>query len=298
MSIEIDASKSQVSPEKAIQAYWCYLELRTSLFHFSKLPESLAPEERKKLKVEVLKQERINEIVRHSGEYSMMVIPEVEIENALNEIYAQFEKESDADKQLVNVGLDRATLKDVVARDLRVAAVLNYIGEQNSEVNDTDAELFYRMHQDKFRLNERRRASHILITVNSAYKENKRQHARARIEVIYDKLISDSSQFEKLAKTNSECPTALEGGQLGVVEQGQLFPELGQALFALDEGHISAIVETELGFHVIRCDDVIHSQLLPFSEVREKIKNTLLKRNQRSAQKNWLKERSNITPVP
>ncbi|MDD5462304.1 MAG: peptidylprolyl isomerase [Methylococcales bacterium] len=65
------------------------------------------------------------------------------------------------------------------------------------------------------------------------------------------------SCFQKeLALKHSECPTALQGGVSGIVPRGKLCPELDAALFSIKAGEISEIVESEIGFHLVLCQQI------------------------------------------
>lgn len=48
----------------------------------------------------------------------------------------------------------------------------------------------------------------------------------------------------------------MEGGLLGNVTPGKLYPELEPVAFALTAGQISPVVESEIGFHILRCDEI------------------------------------------
>lgn len=284
---------SEDMQDNSRDGYRYYLEVRTSLYHFGKFPQSLeSDEEKAKLAEEVLKQQAINQTVQASNEYAMVVVPEKEVEEALNEIYDQLSENTPEDFQLEQFGLSHEILREAVELDLRIAAVFNYIAEQEAHISDTDAELFYYMHPERFMVPEKRQARHILITINDDYKENKRSHAHARINAVLEELYKDVDKFEDLAIANSECPTALEGGLLGVLSPGQLFPELDAVLFSLEEGEISPITESEMGFHILTCDSIEPQVDVVFEDVKEKIKSALRKRNQRAAQRKWLSERS------
>ena len=270
-------------------SYRNYLELRTALYHFGKVPQALdSKEEQQKLFAEVMKQESINLVVQKSKEFSKIVVSEQEISESLKEICEQINANDSFD--LTDYGLNDDLLHDAVALDLHVAAVLNYVAERSIDVSDTDAELFYRMHEERFVVPEKREARHILITINEEYKENKRKHANARINQVREQVIQKPNQFAKFAKAHSECPTALEGGKLGKLLKGQLYPELDFLLFTMREGAVSEVVESELGFHILKCDAIEPSSVVPFESVKEKIKTALQQRNQRAVQKKWLSE--------
>lgn len=282
---------NQYEPSSS-DSYDAYLQVRTALFHFGRFPSELENDsERNKLADEVLKQGAINRSVQSSPEYSQMLVPEQELEQALKEIYEQIPEETDLDALLLGNGLSHSSLREAIELDLRVAAVLNYIAEQQPEVNEMDAEIFYQLHTDRFVIPEQRTARHILVTINDDYAENSREAALARIKKAQKELLKKPFKFEKLARSTSECPTAMEGGLLGTVSAGQLYPEVDAALFEMKEGAISDVIESPLGFHVLKCEAIMPQSKPEFEEVREKVKNALRKRNQRVAQRQWLQQR-------
>lgn len=132
---------------------------------------------------------------------------------------------------------------------------------------DTDAELFYRLNPDRFLRPERRTLRHILITFNST-------EERAAVAVQLTGLVAKlraGADFAKLALRHSQCPTALEGGLVGSVPRGQLFPQLDAVAFDLEPGELSDIVETEIGLHLLRCDAILPPDMIPFEQVRHRI---------------------------
>ena len=65
--------------------------------------------------------------------------------------------------------------------------------------------------------------------------------------------ILKGERFSTLARIYSEDPgSANKGGELGFMGRGDLVPEFEAAAFALKEGEISEVVETEYGFHIIQ----------------------------------------------
>lgn len=278
--------------------YDAYLSIRTSLFHFGRFPSQLEEEnEKKRLAEELLKQRAINESVRSSPEYSQMVVRERELEEAIQEIYEQIPEELELDTLLLENGLTHASLRDVVQLDLRVAAVLNFIAERQPEVSDVDAELFYQLHTDRFAVPEQRTVRHILVTINEQFAENRREAALARLSKLQKELVKKPFKFEKFAKSTSECPTALEGGLLGTVTPGQLYPEIDEVLFEMNEGEISEVIESTLGFHVLKCEGISPGREVTFEEIKDKVKSALRKRNQRIAQRQWLQQRMRAAPT-
>ncbi len=67
------------------------------------------------------------------------------------------------------------------------------------------------------------------------------------------KRVLDGESFATLAILYSEDPgSSKNGGELGFVGRGELYPEFEAVAFNLKEGEVSEILETEAGFHIIQ----------------------------------------------
>lgn len=65
--------------------------------------------------------------------------------------------------------------------------------------------------------------------------------------------ILKGERFSTMARIYSEDPgSANKGGELGFQGRGDLVPEFEAAAFALKDGEISEVVETEYGFHILQ----------------------------------------------
>ena len=155
----------------------------------------------------------------------------------------------------------------------------------------TEAELrqFYRSHPERWISPEKRRLSHILITVQERYAENSETEAQRRIERLRAEA-SEGAAFGELALANSECPSALHNGELGWVSRGQLFAPVEEVSFALREAELSPAVRSELGWHVVLCHEIQAQGYLPFSSVADQLAQSLHQRRRIAAQKRWVKQ--------
>jgi len=98
---------------------------------------------------------------------------------------------------------------------------------------------------------EKRKASHILLKTDDDI-----EAARNKLENLKQQLAGGSS-FAELARENSEDPgSAKQGGDLGWVEPGQMVKPFEAALFAMNEGEVSEIVESQFGLHLIKLVDI------------------------------------------
>jgi peptidyl-prolyl cis-trans isomerase SurA len=88
-------------------------------------------------------------------------------------------------------------------------------------------------------------------------KVNDEQKALSKEKLLrIKKEIEAGADFSLQAILYSDDPgSASDGGNLGIVERGELVPDFEAAAYKLNEGQMSEIVETPFGFHLIRLDE-------------------------------------------
>ena len=263
-----------------------YLELKLSWELFQKAPETLSPPERNRLGEVAAKQDSIEQRILSSEQARNVMVPEPTLRTRIAEIRQRYPDEEAFLQDLARIGLDRHSLAASVERDLRVEAVLDRVVRAVPAVSEVDAEIYYRLHPDAFDRPEARRLRHILITVNTPQEADQAHRLLDGLRVTH----AAAEKFAKAALRHSQCPSALEDGLLGVVRRNQLFPELESAAFALGEGEVSEVLASEMGLHIIRCDEILPSGMIPFVEVRARIIERLTEKRRQEAQKQWLKQ--------
>jgi len=78
-----------------------------------------------------------------------------------------------------------------------------------------------------------------------------RDEARALAQKIQGEARA-GHDWETLWKEHSDEPGGQLGGDLGTFGRGQMVPAFERAVFELQVGEISEVVETPFGFHVIQ----------------------------------------------
>jgi peptidyl-prolyl cis-trans isomerase C len=265
-----------------------YLTLKLAAKLFSKPPEALAADELRRVRAVAARQREIEGMILGTPESAHVMVPQASIDACLQEIRSRYGSEEEFQIDLERIGLDIASLRQAVERDLVVEAVLEKVGARAATVSDTEVEIFWFMHRERFRRAETRVLRHILVTINETLPGSERPAARASIEAIRARLLKDPERFAEQALKHSECPTAMNGGLLGKVPRGQLYPELEAAAFALGEGELSHIVETELGYHLVFCEAVDVERHSRFDEVRQTIREHLEQQRRGICQKAWI----------
>lgn len=89
--------------------------------------------------------------------------------------------------------------------------------------------------------------------------------------------IKGGADFKELAKENSIDPGSKDkGGDLGFILKTQVVPSFAKAAFDLEKkGDVSAPVQSQFGWHIIRLEEKRNRALPPFTEVEARIKEVL-----------------------
>ncbi len=130
--------------------------------------------------------------------------------------------------------------------------------QKSAAVTDADVQAEY----DKFVAangGKEYRARHILV-------ETKEQ-----AEAVLASL-KKGGKFEDIAKKQSKDPgSGANGGDLDWAAPGNYVKEFSDAMVALNKGQVSAPVQSQFGFHIIRLDDVREAQLPTLEDVKPQI---------------------------
>lgn len=82
------------------------------------------------------------------------------------------------------------------------------------------------------------------------------EQAYEKIASLHKAITEEEADFGELAKENSEdIGSALDGGDLGWTNPGQMVPEFEQMMANTEIGGVSAPFESQYGWHILRVDD-------------------------------------------
>lgn len=158
---------------------------------------------------------------------------------------------------------------------LRLSAV-----DQNQTYQPTEEELnrVYAEEAARYVQPEKRRASHILLTLPADANEATTKEAFSKIQEIAKQARQDID-FAKLAKKYSaDTATAPQGGDLGEIRRGVLPKELEDAVYALKPGEVSQPVRSPYGYHVVKLTARTAEKRKPLAEVRKELVDIIRRR--------------------
>lgn len=262
--------------------------LRAALARFGALPDALEPAQRQAVERQAAREFAVESRVLAAPEAGDVAMPPASVEQAMDTVRARYADAAELDEDLRRNGLSEDSLREALVRELTVEAVLERVKSRVAKVDDVEVMIYYHLHQQRFMQPETRTARHVLVTVNDEFPENRRREARARIDDIAGRVRRKPSRFAEQAAKHSECPTAMRGGLLGRVPRGRLYPELDAVLFQLEEGGVSEVLESPLGFHVLLCEVVHAAGPVALNDARPWILEKLQERRARMCVRNWL----------
>jgi peptidyl-prolyl cis-trans isomerase D len=154
-----------------------------------------------------------------------------------------------------------------------VVLSMEAIGSQLA-VTDAEVKAWYDGNKERFRQAEERRASHILVASEKLGKDK----AKAKAEELLQQIRKNPGAFEDLAKKNSDDPgSASKGGDLGFFGRGMMVKPFEDTTYALKEGEISGVVESDFGFHIIKLTGIHAAKEKPLADVKAEIEAELKK---------------------
>jgi peptidyl-prolyl cis-trans isomerase D len=160
-------------------------------------------------------------------------------------------------------------------------------------VSEDEMRTFYAANEARFGTPEERRASHVLIKADKDASAADKAKARARAEELLAQARKNPAGFADLARKHSEdAGSAAQGGDLDFFGRGAMVKPFETAAFALKQGEISEVFQTDFGFHFLTVTGARGGQKKPFEEVRAQIDAEL---RQSKAKAEWAKQATDFT---
>ncbi len=153
------------------------------------------------------------------------------------------------------------------------------VKENLDQVKPAEEEIrtLYESRKENYQQPEQRHARHILFKTSEGDTAAVRAEQKKKAEEVLQLARKEGSDFSELAKEYSEGPTKERGGDLGFFAQGRMVPAFDQAVFSLQPGEISDVVETQFGYHIIKLEEIRPATVRTFEEVRDNLAVTLQK---------------------
>ncbi|MCS5621359.1 MAG: peptidylprolyl isomerase, partial [Nitrospinaceae bacterium] len=185
-----------------------------------------------------------------------------------------------------------AALKEKIHRTLLEDELIRREIAPKVKVKDEETKKYYEENKARFAKPVLYRVSHIHIATIKSSGDVEDEASRIKAERLTRmineeakekinsilKKVEAGDEFAQLAKHFSEDESSREeGGLLGDLHPDSTLPEIAEEMVKLNEEETSGIIQSQYGYHILKLDEIIPSQLIPFAETKTDITNLLLK---------------------
>lgn len=230
------------------------------------------------IKETLVKQLIDRELVRQEATRRKIVVGDAMVEDRITTIKRDFKEKGAFEQALQNNQMTVDAFKERIRETLLVETVSKAVNKE-SQISETAIQRYYEKNKELFRRPEEVNARHILVKDEKSAKDILRK-------------LKANEPFTGLAMVYSLDPgSKSRGGELGYFTRGQMVPEFEKVAFALKYRAVSKPVKTQFGYHIIQGGELRPARILPLNNVREDIKERILRENSQQAYQRWLTER-------
>jgi peptidyl-prolyl cis-trans isomerase SurA len=210
--------------------------------------------------------------------------------NRLDAIRQQYKlPDMDAlERAVVSAGRDYEDFKDQIRNQLLTQEVIRREVGSRIIISHEEVAKYYEEHKKDFVRPETVVLREIFISTSGKPASDipalrkKAENLRQRVQV-------NGDDFGQLAKRFSDGPTAKQGGELGSFERSQLDPKIAEQVFALNQGQMTNVIDTQAGFEILQVEQRYVAGLQPLDKVEPEITNRLYEQKMEPALRAYLK---------
>lgn len=163
---------------------------------------------------------------------------------------------------------------EILERDIDAEETMNLLYDKRikSIISEEDLSKYYELNKHKFLKPESKSFQILLINVDPTQKDAIKV-AKKRITELRVK-IEQGEDFAKIALENSDDMSKINGGKVGFVHKGT-FQYLKEKDLNLKINELSPVIQTDIGFYVVKLLEVKKEEQLAFETVKENLKKEL-----------------------
>ena len=281
-------------------------------FQSKQMGKEIKPDEEYSIARELLQAAVARELVIQKAKSLNIIITEKKIDLQLKSIEDQFPSHKLFITALAFQHLNMASLKEKIHRTLLEDELMRLEIAPKVKVSDYTIKKYYEKNRARFMkpVLYQLRHIHIKTIIPSEKAEDKLSQKKAeRLTKMINtdakdkinsllKRLQDGEDFIDLAKRFSEDEaTKDKGGLLGELHPDSTIPEISKEMVKLKEEETSGVIQSEFGYHILKLDEIIPSQLIPFSETKTDIMNLLLKKETQKLFTTYVEELGNNAKI-
>ena len=218
------------------------------------------------------------ELVYQEAQRRQMTVTPAKLNQALKDFRNQFDSDAEYQQYLkTEQGGDLKNFREKVRRAILIDQLLTAEITRKSAVTTPELRTFYNQNQERFRKPESVSIQTISLVIPDNATPKQKADVRQRAEDALKQARAGKSyeEFGALAEKVSEDDWRVMMGDHKFVHRGRMPPPVEKAVFAMQPGQVSGIIEAENSFCIARVNAREDSKLVSFEEVRAKLKKEL-----------------------
>ena len=192
----------------------------------------------------------------------------------------------DLEKAVEGQGLIWEDYKNQLRNSISTQEVIRREVGGHLDIGSDEVKKYYEAHKQEYNRSEQVALGEIFLSTEGKSPEEIAA-VRTRADDLHNRLVK-GEDFTALAKRYSQGSTAEEGGYLGEYERGQLAKQLEVAVFGLEKGQFTDVIQTKTGFEILKVQDHFQAGLQPLDKVEGEITNILYRQKMEPALRIYL----------
>lgn len=194
------------------------------------------------------------------------------VDQQLEDLKKNFKADVDLEDALAKEGMSLSAMRERMERQSVIQRLHEMEVRAKVVVSPLEVEAYYEEHADEFSSEKMIRVRSITIKKNEDAREKglTDEAAKSKIDNLRKRALA-GQDFESLSTEFSEDTSAKNGGLSDWIKPGEMISEIDSIIFKMKKGEVSEVIETPMGYHVFRVEELREREKKTFEEAREDI---------------------------
>jgi|CXWL01.1.fsa_nt_gi parvulin-like peptidyl-prolyl isomerase len=207
-----------------------------------------------------------------------MLIKQVAVDKKIDEIKSRYPSELVFQTMIEQQGMTITDVRDRITDQMKAKFMVDTEVRSKIFVNPQEVTDYYSQHQNDFIQKARVNLDSIFLSFDKGL-----DAARKEAAEVHEQL-KDGKDFSELAKAHSDLPS------VGVMEEGQLKPDLELKVFNMKEDELSEPIEVENGIYIFKFLRKSDRETKPLKDVKESIYNEIFAKKFQDRFQDWIQK--------
>ncbi|MBD3182502.1 hypothetical protein GF312_09435 [Candidatus Poribacteria bacterium] len=208
-----------------------------------------------------------------------IVVSEKSLAREFTDISSRFFSRDKAEEVLRKRGINQETLEEYLIEKIMVREMINRKFKIFIGISDIDISSHFEMNRENFKIPEKVHINRLFFSISPDADKSEKETARQKAKKAY-KEIKAGAKFSDYANQEKSSD---------YIAINQLPPVVASRVSQMEVGDISDVIETPIGFFIIKLNDHRPEREATLAEVREQIRERLIQEHTQEQLDEWLK---------